>query len=424
MTETAGNFQYTYDADDKLPNGHVCQRLHKSSCCEDACPPCNCLFHCCRKAVSGHKVRYEKDDFDLDMTYLDQGERILVHGFPAIGCEHMYRNPRYHLKAFLDERHKDQYFVFNFCCEPGRGYDASVFEGRVKRFPFKDHNTPLFDTIIRFGEFAKRWLDQDPKNICSLHCKAGKGRAGLMSCILLIRSGICQNAKEALDLYDNTRVDNREGLTVTSQRKYVIFYELIWRQYYNEHGDIGSVPGAEDGVRKVPHQPELHIDSVSLLNCSFDIRKMRIVIYQGTNVKPKPLFDTADDEAAGDRPLDQTTFDTPCSIKGNFKIHIEHKPSFFGKKKKLCEFWHNTLFVDKGVLVADFKADQLDIDLKKDKTTKKKTNPMGDAVTLRIKFNKTKAADGDRDISAMDVSASAGEYEMVARGGDADEEEA
>jgi len=70
--------------------------------------------------VSGKKVRYEKDGFSLDMTYLDKDKRIIVHGFPSIGIEHMYRNPRYELRRFLDERHKDHFKMFNFCCEPGR----------------------------------------------------------------------------------------------------------------------------------------------------------------------------------------------------------------------------------------------------------------------------------------------------------------
>jgi hypothetical protein len=36
----------------------------------------------CRNAVSGKKVRYVADDFDLDLTYL--APRIIVHGFPGM----------------------------------------------------------------------------------------------------------------------------------------------------------------------------------------------------------------------------------------------------------------------------------------------------------------------------------------------------
>jgi phosphatidylinositol-3,4,5-trisphosphate 3-phosphatase/dual-specificity protein phosphatase PTEN len=153
----------------------------------------------------------------------------------------------------MDHYHKDHYKVFNFCCEPGRGYNPEVFYGRVERYPFKDHNTPPLETMAAFGNSVKQWLDTDPQNVVNMHCKAGKGRAGLMCCVALIRTGkmscnciICtfnsittvviagfvQNAKEALDLYDRERVNNNRGLTVTSQRKWVIFYEALWRQIW------------------------------------------------------------------------------------------------------------------------------------------------------------------------------------------------
>jgi phosphatidylinositol-3,4,5-trisphosphate 3-phosphatase/dual-specificity protein phosphatase PTEN len=54
-----------------------------------------------------------------------------------------------------------------------------------------------------------------------MHCKAGKGRAGLMCCVLLLRAGVVNSAAEAFKKYDATRVTNNKGLTVTSQRKYV-----------------------------------------------------------------------------------------------------------------------------------------------------------------------------------------------------------
>ena len=119
----------------ELDNGHLYSRLHKTSCCPDKIAACNCLFHSCRKLVSGKKMRFEQDSFDLDLTYLS--DRIIVHGFPAIGIEHIYRNPRYEIKRLLDSRHHDQYKMYNFCCEPGRGYDAAVYHGRVERYPFK-----------------------------------------------------------------------------------------------------------------------------------------------------------------------------------------------------------------------------------------------------------------------------------------------
>ena len=89
----------------------------------------------------------------------------------------------------MDHYHKDHYKVFNFCCEPGRGYNPEVFYGRVERYPFKDHNTPPLETMAAFANSVKQWLDSDPENVVNMHCKAGKGRAGLMCCVALIRTG-------------------------------------------------------------------------------------------------------------------------------------------------------------------------------------------------------------------------------------------
>lgn len=53
---------------------------------------------------------------------------------------------------------------------------------------------------MNFCENAKAWLDMDEQNVVSLHCKAGKGRAGIMAACLLIRLG--ETANDAVSKYD------------------------------------------------------------------------------------------------------------------------------------------------------------------------------------------------------------------------------
>ncbi len=269
---------------------------------------------------------------------------LLVHGFPATGIEHAYRNPRYELVRFLEKYHKDHYKVYNFCCEPGRGYSPDVFAGRVERYPFKDHNTPPLETMVAFANSAKLWLDEDPLNVVTMHCKAGKGRAGLMCCVLLIRSGVCQSAKEALDLYDRERVTNNRGLTVCSQRKFVVFYEALWRKVWKVEGNIGDIKGDpvdSPGAYIVPKQPALSLFGVEVLNVPAGfVKNFRVTIYKVTNFLPILLYDSA--YLPGDVP----NIACRVELEGNFKVYVEFKNGFLAKSVKLFELLHNTYFME------------------------------------------------------------------------------
>lgn len=364
-----------------IDDGSIFSKPHKICCCHSLCFACNFLFHCCRVCVSRKKRRYEKDGFDLDLVYMTP--RIIIHGFPATGLEHIYRNPRYEIKRLLETKHRDHYKMFNFCCEPGRGYDPKVFEGRVERYPFKDHNTPPLETMVEFANSGKLWLDADPLNVVSMHCKAGKGRAGLMVCVMMLREGVVQTAQEAFDKYDNERVTNKRGLTVTSQRKFVLFYEMLWRKHWGQDGNLGQIKGEPIGSPKrfiIPEQPVMRVTKIEILN--LDIKKwpsLRIKAYKGTNFCPELLFDS------GKLIYSVLSFSCDFVVNGNFKISAE-QPNGIWKPKKLLEFWHNTLFVDQGVPSQNFPADQLDIKRKVMKT-------LDNSISLRLTFSNVTSRD-------------------------------
>eukprot|EP01034_Spumella_vulgaris_P034972 gene34972-43124_t len=152
--------------------------------------------------------------------------------------------------------------------------------------------------MVAFANSAKLWLDADPLNVVTMHCKAGKGRAGLMCCVLLIRSGVCQSAKEALDLYDRERVTNNRGLTVCSQRKFVIFYEALWRKVWKVEGNIGDIAGYPvdspiPAEYAIPKQPALSLFGVEVLNVPAGfVQNFRVTVYQVTNFLPILLHDS------------------------------------------------------------------------------------------------------------------------------------
>jgi hypothetical protein len=75
-----------------------------------------------RKLVSGKRNRFVCDKVDLDITYVSR--RVLGMSFPASGFEQTYRNNISDVAAFLDERHKDAYLIFNLS---NRKYDYKKF---------------------------------------------------------------------------------------------------------------------------------------------------------------------------------------------------------------------------------------------------------------------------------------------------------
>lgn len=83
---------------------------------------------------------------------------------------------------------------------------------------------------------------------------------------MIAPQGAAQSAIEAMDLYDRERVTNNRGLTVTSQRKFVIFYEALWRQCWGVTGNIGEVSSEEASHFRIPDQPAYRIKGVEVLN--------------------------------------------------------------------------------------------------------------------------------------------------------------
>lgn len=55
--------------------------------------------------------------------------------------------------------------------------------------------------MLEFCVDLSLYLLEDQENKALVHCKAGKGRTGVMICAYLIFSGLCKNTKEAIEVY-------------------------------------------------------------------------------------------------------------------------------------------------------------------------------------------------------------------------------
>eukprot|EP01103_Thecamoeba_quadrilineata_P014316 TRINITY_DN4235_c0_g1_i1.p1 TRINITY_DN4235_c0_g1~~TRINITY_DN4235_c0_g1_i1.p1 ORF type:complete len:336 (+),score=39.73 TRINITY_DN4235_c0_g1_i1:26-1033(+) len=183
-----------------------------------------------RGKVSKKKIRFRKDGFDLDLTYIT--DRIIAMGFPADNVEGVYRNPLVSVKKFLDKYHNGSYRLYNLCSE--REYDPLKFDNRVARFPFDDHNPPTLKLIQDFCQDVKDFMAADGNNIIAVHCKAGKGRTGVMICCWLLFSkcpGMTSHTTESvLDFYGYKRTKNGKGVTIPSQQRYIKYYETVLKE--------------------------------------------------------------------------------------------------------------------------------------------------------------------------------------------------
>lgn len=181
-----------------------------------------------RRMVSENKRRYQKDGFDLDLTYVT--DRVIAMSFPSSGKQSFYRNPIKEVARFFDTKHEGHYKVYNLCSE--KGYDPQFFHYKVERIFIDDHNVPSLEDMLKYTANVREWMAADPKNIIAIHCKGGKGRTGTMICTWLIDSDQFESAQDSLEYFGERRTDKSrsckfQGVETPSQSRYVGYYEIM-----------------------------------------------------------------------------------------------------------------------------------------------------------------------------------------------------
>ena len=179
--------------------------------------------NCFKRLVSKKKRRLQNEFYDLDMCYIT--ERVIGMGFPSTGCESFYRNSLEETKSFLDKYHQE-YKIYNLCIEKDRIYPKDYFiNKKVGLFPFNDHAPCPIKLILDFCIDICLYLSMNPHGVAAIHCKAGKGRTGVMIVCYLFFTGLCQTVDEALRHYAKQRTLNNKGVTIASQIRYIKYFE-------------------------------------------------------------------------------------------------------------------------------------------------------------------------------------------------------
>jgi len=291
--------------------------------------------------VSKNKRRYKDDGFDLDLSYVT--EKIIAMGYPSESMESMFRNSLDDVKRFLEERHEDHYKVYNLCSE--RSYDIQKFHGRVAIYPFDDHSPPEFSQILPFCRDIEQWLDDHQDNVAVVHCKAGKGRTGLMICAYLLFAKVFRTAAEVLEYYGSKRTFDSNGVTIPSQRRYVDYFstKISLELQYNP---------VKLMLTSIVLEPPPHVGFTNHeAHIQFQIFQHFMAPFQSDVY----TINWEDSKVVLD-------LKSPLTICGDVKIsftqklalnvlHLRNKPKFISTvpHSKLFHFWVNTFFVDREV---------------------------------------------------------------------------
>lgn len=287
--------------------------------------------------VSKKKKRFIEDGFNLDLTYIIPG-RIIAMGYPSENVESIYRNSMEDVRRLLEEKHKDHYKIYNLCSE--RSYNIEKFHNRVSVYPFDDHNPPEFGQMRPFCEDVAKWLEEHEKNVAVVHCKAGKGRTGLMICAYLLHSRVKSTAQEVLEYYASIRTSDSKGVTIPSQRRYVDYYATMISdtlQYNPVKMYLTSIvidPLPQLGRGQQEGFIQFEVRQTSVRPFVSDVYAVRRTDGRINIELPQPLLIVGD---------------IKIEFIGKIKLldifNVSQRPRYVNSNK-LFHFWVNTFFID------------------------------------------------------------------------------
>lgn len=229
----------------------------------------------------------------------------------------------------------------------------------------------------------------------ALHCKAGKGRTGLMSACFLVYMLDALNAHEAIDFYGTTRTFNKKGVTIPSQLKYINYWSASLKHRFTiGERTVKLVKIEMTPTPKIADEIFVRISTFHEFVCEKSLtnnRKLTFKQIKDARTKMKEedamrLYDEIYAELREERGGDVSTREAICAwdwklrtIEGDERfgndgssfpidpvtLHGDIKLEFLTSKGGVFNIWFNTWFIHDGVL--EFSKMELDKGFKDDK---------------------------------------------------------
>lgn len=221
-----------------------------------------------RQIIAGSRAKHAESN--LDLCYVTPFI-IATSGPRGTYPQRAYRNPLDQFVKFLDDKHGENWCIWEFRAE-GTGYPDEEVYGRVRHYPWPDHHPPPFAIVPLVMGGMKKWLnagptpvaeaqsgrrDSNPENgkVVVVHCRAGKGRSGTIACAYLIAE--CGwTAEEALTRFTERRMRPGfgQGVSILSQLRWIGYVDrwAKWGKIYVDRPiEILEVHvwGLREGVR-------------------------------------------------------------------------------------------------------------------------------------------------------------------------------
>ncbi|RDA83678.1 hypothetical protein CP532_0031 [Ophiocordyceps camponoti-leonardi (nom. inval.)] len=224
-----------------------------------------------RQIVAGPRARHP--EAGLDLCYVT--DFIVVTSGPSQTYpQRAYRNPLDQLVSFLDSKHGRDWAIWEFRAE-GTGYPDDAVYGRIRHYPWPDHHPPPFRLVPLIMASMRNWLGggsldgsqetgEEVKDaaaaagrsrVAVVHCKAGKGRSGTVSCSYLI-SEAGWTAEDALARFTERRMRPNfgAGVSIPSQLRWISYVDR-WTRHGKKYVDCAveiielHVWGLRNGVK-------------------------------------------------------------------------------------------------------------------------------------------------------------------------------